>query len=85
MYLIPSSTVLDGVEYLSDPTELEDKKLYPGIDAGAAGGIDIYTGKTLERKISSIENGKVKLKDDNNSSLDFNVYSKPSPKTHNEL
>ena len=85
LYLIPSSAVLDGVEYLYDPTELEDKRLYPGIDAGAAGGIDIYTGKTFERKISSIEDGKVKLKDDNNSSLDFNVYSQPSPKTHNEL
>ncbi|MGD8779503.1 MAG: DUF4876 domain-containing protein [Ignavibacteria bacterium] len=85
LYLFPTSSVLDGVEYLYDPTELDEKKLYRGIDAGAAGGIEIYTGKTLERKIESNENGKIKLKDSNNSSLDFNIYSHPSPKTHNEL
>lgn len=84
-YLIPTNSVLDGVEYLNDPTRLDKKKLYSGIDAGATGGISFYTGKSMERRIKYNENGKVKLKDDNNSSLDFNIFSQPSPQYHNEI
>jgi hypothetical protein len=83
-YIIPNETVLDGVEYLDDVTRLEEKILYPGIDAGAAGGLEFYTGKTLER-IPVFKDGRYQMKDDNNSSLDFNIYSKPSPEYHNEI
>ncbi|MDZ7763806.1 MAG: DUF4876 domain-containing protein [Melioribacteraceae bacterium] len=61
---------------------MDKKTLYPGIDAGATGGIVFYTGKSMERKIKSNENGRAILKDDNNSSLDFNIYPQPSPQYH---
>lgn len=82
-YKVATKFVLDGVEYMSDPTRLNKKTLYGGIDAGATGGITFYTGKTMER-IPIVKNNRLYLKDDNNSSLDFNVYSKPSPEYHNE-
>ncbi|MGD8782388.1 MAG: DUF4876 domain-containing protein [Ignavibacteria bacterium] len=84
-YIIPTSAVLDGVEYLYDPTDLSDKSLCSGIDAGATGGILFYTGKSMERKLVTDEKEEVKLKDDNNSSLDFNINSQPTPQYHNEL
>ncbi len=82
-YKVPMKYVLDGAEYLSDPTRLDKKKLYPGIDASATGGITFYTGKTMER-LTVRKNGRLYLKDSNNSSLDFKVYSQPSPEYHNE-
>ncbi len=82
--LIPYEYVLDGVEYNDDPTELDEKKLNPSIDAGLTGGIQFYTGKTMERIPIMVGNKKI-LKDDNNSSLDFKVYNKPSPEYHNEF
>lgn len=83
-FVIPNNYVLDGVEYLSDVTRLDKKRLYPGIDAGAAGGIQFYTGKTIER-IPSLKDGKIHLEDNNNSSIDFKVYNQPSPEYHNEI
>lgn len=82
-YKLSNEYVLDGVEYLSDPTRLDKKKLFPGIDAAATGGITFYTGKTMER-ISYFQNGRYYLKDDNNSSLDFKIFPNPSPEYHNE-
>jgi hypothetical protein len=79
--LIPYKNILDGVEYLDDPTRLDKKILNPSIDQGATGGISFYTGKTMER-IFIERNGKKILKDENNSSLDFKVYSKPTPEYH---
>ncbi len=84
-YLIPTSTVIDGVEYLRDAKQLDKKALYPGIDAGATGSIEFYTGKTMERILIRESENAYRLKDDNNSSIDFKVYSHPSPGFHNEF
>jgi hypothetical protein len=82
--LIPYEFILDGVEYRDDPTEIDQKFVNHSIDAGLTGGIQFYTGKTMER-IPIMKNGRKVLKDDNNSSLDFRVYQKPSPEYHNEF
>lgn len=79
--LIPYRYVLDGVEYLKDPTKLENKILNHSIDGGGTGGIQFYTGKSMERIALEIE-GKMILKDDNNSSVDFVVIPKPTPEYH---
>ncbi|MBZ0200708.1 MAG: DUF4876 domain-containing protein, partial [Ignavibacteriaceae bacterium] len=42
-FLIPYRTILDGVEYMSDPTKLDEKILNQSIDAGTTGGIQFYT------------------------------------------
>ncbi|MDP2302770.1 MAG: DUF4876 domain-containing protein [Ignavibacteria bacterium] len=77
-FLIPYTAVLDGVEYLDDPTRLDKKILNQGIDAGATGSIQFYTGKSMERLLIS-DLGRKILKDENNSSVDFKILTTPSP------
>lgn len=79
--LIPYRYVLDGVEYLKDPMKLENKILNHSIDGGGTGGIQFYTGKSMERIALNVE-GRMVLKDDNNSSVDFVVINKPTPEFH---
>jgi hypothetical protein len=78
--LIPYTAILDGVEYLDDPSRLDKKTLNPQIDAGTTGGIEFYTGKSMERIVVK-RDPKPILKDDNNSSLDFRVIESPTPET----
>lgn len=80
-FLIPLSTILDGVEYMSDPTQLVKKILSPAIDASSTGGIQFYTGKSMERIASSVSSGR-KLKDENNSSVDFEIITTPTPEKY---
>ena len=77
-FLIPYRTVFDGVEYKADPTKLDKKILNEGIDAGSTGGIQFYTGKSMERILIS-DTGRKVLKDENNSSVDFMIINAPSP------
>jgi len=77
-FLLPYTSVLDGVEYKSDPTRLDKKILNEGIDAGSTGGIQFYTGKSMERIIISDTERKI-LKDENNSSVDFMIIDAPTP------
>lgn len=77
-FLIPYTAVLDGVEYKADPTKLDKKILNEGIDAGSTGGIQFYTGKSMERILISDVEGKI-LKDENNSSVDFLIINAPTP------
>lgn len=77
-FLIPYRALYDGVEYSDDPTQLDKKILNQGIDASATGGIQFYTGKSMERILVS-DNGKKKMKDENNSSVDFMIISPPTP------
>lgn len=79
--LIPLETVLDGVEYLQDPSRIDLKKLSPTLDAGAAGGIRFYSGRSIERLPVATGSGFV-LKDDDNSALDFRVNDRPTPGYH---
>lgn len=81
-YIFPIKSVIEGVEYLKDVTKINEKILTPLIDPGATGGIQFYTGKSMERIIIT-KNGKQRLKDTNNSTLDFKVYDHPSPGYHN--
>lgn len=78
-FLIPYKGVLDGVEYMTDPTKLENKILNPSIDAGTTGGIQFYTGKSMERVMSQMIGGRWILRDDNNSSVDFEIIPYATP------
>jgi hypothetical protein len=77
-FLIPIKSVMDGVEYLQDPTRLDLKILNSSIDAGATGSIQFYTGKSMERKALSTS-PRLILKDDNNSTADFDIILHPTP------
>jgi hypothetical protein len=81
LLLIRIEDVIDGVEYLRDPSRLDLKKLTPKVDAGAAGGVQFYTGRAMERRWIQ-ENGRWKLSNTNNSSVDFRIIDRPTPRRH---
>lgn len=81
LLLLPYSSIIDGVEYLKDPTRLDLKKLNPDIDAGATGGVQFYTGRSMERRWIE-ENGQKRLANTNNSSVDFSISNHPTPGYH---
>ncbi len=80
--LIPYEDVIDGVEYLLNPSDLDRKKLNPQIDAGATGGINFYTGRSMERRVSISPDGVKRLQNTNNSSVDFRINDRPTPQYH---
>lgn len=83
--LIPSACVIDAIDIVRCAVTDRYKHLLPKDDMGMAWieGSDndaAYSGKSLRRKVASIENGRVKLKDTNNSSVDFIIGgSAPTP------
>lgn len=78
--MIPSDYVIDGIEIVRAPVNERYKNLLPKTDMGMA-WVDgsnnssladaSYSGKSLRRKVASVENGITKFKDTNNSSVDF--------------
>jgi hypothetical protein len=82
--IIPLSCVIDGMEYISDLTEVQYKRLSPVIDASFTGGFEYYLGKSMER-IMFQRMDKNMLKDGNNSMLDFTVLDHPTPGYHYSL
>jgi hypothetical protein len=83
--ILPYSAILDGMEYIDDLTDVQYKRLNSVIDASFTGGIEFYTGKSMERVVTQRDDGKYILKDDNNSMLDFTVLSHPTPGYHYQL
>lgn len=78
--MIPSDYVIDGIEIVRAPVNERYKNLLPKTDMGMT-WVDgsnngsfadaSYSGKSLRRKVASVENGITKFKDTNNSSVDF--------------
>jgi hypothetical protein len=77
---IPVSSVLDGVEWLKD-NNLINKKLLPSIDFTATGGIPMYSSQSVERKTIRMEGNRKILSDINNSAIDFETLSTPTPRS----
>ena len=71
--LLPKSGVIDGVEYREKLSEMDHKRLDATIDGGITGGLQMYQGKTIERKLDRFEDNRAILMDNNNSSIDFQV------------
>ncbi len=77
--LLPKSAVLDAMEYRDNLSELDYKRLDPSLDAGLTGGFEMYSGKSVQRKIDRFQNGRMILMDNNNSSIDFEPLEYPTP------
>ena len=76
------ASVIDGIEIVRAPVNERYKHLLPKTDMGMTwvdgsdnGSLEdaAYSGKSLRRKVASVENGITKFKDTNNSSIDFIV------------
>ena len=49
------------------------------MDAGITGGLPMYQGKSIARKVFNEVDGQIILMDNNNSSIDFQVLDTPTP------
>jgi len=79
MQFMPKSAIFDAVEYRDNLTEVDYKRLDPSLDAGLTGGLETYQGKSIQRKIDRIVDGRIILMDNNNSSIDFEILDTPTP------
>ena len=81
-YQIPNKFILDAVEIQSNlPEDRNPKKLNPSFDAGftyvPAGS---YTSQSVIRKTERTVNGRIVLKDTNNSTEDFDFFNVATPR-----
>lgn len=81
-YQIPVKYLIDGVEIQPNiPDSRFPKKLNPNVDAGftfAPSGR--YSSQSVIRKTSKTVNGRIVLKDTNNSTEDFDYFEKAQPR-----
>lgn len=79
---VPKENVIDALDAVSNSTITPDLKRIPSnLDAGMNTVGDAYTGTSLRRKVKQETNGRKVLLDTNNSTQDFEVNAKPSPKS----
>ena len=80
---LPIGDILDAVECIPTPSDMNMKRI-PGIlDSGAATVNGFYNGKSVSRKIDSYrEDGTPIFQDTNNSTADFEVCDTPVLRRH---
>ena len=86
---IPVSKIIDGVDILENSAAGEYKRLPKSIDSGfsylKADGDAFYSSMSSRRKVDKEATkvfGRVILQDTNNSSVDFESISKPTPRSY---
>ncbi len=81
---LPIKDILDAVECIPTPNDLDMKRV-PGIlDSGAASANGYFEGKSVARKIDSYrEDGSPIFQDTNNSTADFEVCDAAVIRRHN--
>ena len=80
---LPIGDILDAVECIPTPSDMNMKRI-PGIlDSGAATVNGFYNGKSVSRKIDSYRvDGTPIFQDTNNSTADFEVCDTPVLRRH---
>lgn len=74
---VPNSYVVDAVDLLQNSTTTDAKRFSPILDAGGATIADTYVGKSVIRKVQSVNGDLVIYQDTNNSSEDFIINPAP--------
>lgn len=78
--LLPVTGVIDGVDYRENVSLMDKKRLNPAIDSGLTGGVPSYTSTSVGRIVDKVtDDGRVILKDTNNSSFDFDICKSLTP------
>ena len=81
---VPIEDVLDALECIPTPNDLDMKRIPGVLDSGAASVDGYYNGKSICRKIDSYrEDGSPIYQDTNNSTEDFEIYDTPMVRRHN--
>lgn len=79
--MIPQEYVLDGINIVNNADKASQRviRLRAEVDAGTVFMNAAYMGKSIRRKVESVDNGRVILKDTNNSTEDFLSDQDPTP------
>ncbi|MCK9627747.1 MAG: DUF4876 domain-containing protein [Bacteroidales bacterium] len=77
-YKIPIVDVIDALELIGNPNQINLKRMPTTLDAGAATVGGTYLTKSVARKVKETKNGRVILYDTNNSTNDFEVMDVPT-------
>ena len=79
--MIPQEYVLDGLNIVNNADKASQRviRLRAEVDAGMVFMNAPYMGKSIRRKVEKVENGRVILKDTNNSTEDFLSDQEPTP------
>ena len=72
--------VIDAFEALKDAGSGSFKRIPVALDAGFVFASNTYTAESFRRKTRTTINGRRVLQDTNNSTNDFELLTKPSPK-----
>jgi len=78
---VPVDYVYDAVDALANERSFGFKRLPTSLDAGFINCSGTYVGESIRRKIERTENGRIIVWDTNNTSFDFEVLTKPTPKS----
>jgi hypothetical protein len=77
-YRVAIDLVIDAVELVGNPNQVQLKRMPAVLDAGAATVNGTYISKSVARKIkTTLDDGRIIYYDTNNSSEDFEVMSPP--------
>lgn len=83
-YRIPIESVVDALENVGNPNQMELKRMPAVLDAGAATVNGTYVAKSVARKVKeTLPGGRVILQDTNNSTDDFEVMNPPQIRRYN--
>jgi hypothetical protein len=77
---VPRALVIDAVEALRDASSADFKRIAPSMDAGFTFANGTYTSESVRRRVQSTVSGRAVLQDGNNSSMDFQLLSRPTPR-----
>lgn len=80
---IKTETIIDGIDCLANADAAAYKRLPSIIDAGFSFIEGNYTSQSVRRKIAATVDGRIVLKDTNNSLEDMEITSSPSPRAFN--
>ena len=78
---VPNKYILDAVEF-AQQDKFNTKTLSPSLDIGFMYTESTYNGKSVRRKVKSVDNGRIIYQDTNNSTVDFLPNRTPGPKQH---
>ena len=77
---VPRALVIDAVEALRDASSSDFKRIPSTLDAGFTFANGTYTSESVRRRVQSTVSGRAVLQDGNNSSIDFQLLSRPTPR-----
>jgi hypothetical protein len=77
VYQIPIDLVVDALELVGNPNQVQLKRMPTVLDAGAATVGGTYASLSVARKVKETKDGRAVLMDTNNSSDDFEVMDPP--------